>query len=97
MFGTIFFTALRHSGFVAAIDRSLLVEACTAPVLVGLCALLPRHAREHAEPGAAVREPAAGGRPAVSGDGRLGVDHRDADGGDDERPAYIAPSAVRAS
>ena len=51
VFGTIFFTVVRHGGFVAAIDRSLLVEACTAPVLVAACALLPRHAREHAEPG----------------------------------------------
>jgi EmrB/QacA subfamily drug resistance transporter len=56
VFGTIFFTELRHAGFVAAIDRSLLIEACTAPVLVALCGLLPRRAREqpdhdkHVEP-----------------------------------------------
>jgi len=49
VFGTIFFTVLRHGGFVAAIDRTLLVEVCTAPVLVALCGLLPRHAREHVE------------------------------------------------
>ena len=51
VFGTIFFTELRHAGFVAAIDRSLLIEACTAPVLVALCGLLPRRAREQPEPG----------------------------------------------
>ena len=51
VFGTIFFTELRHAGFVAAIDRTLLIEACTAPVLVALCGLLPRRAREQPEHG----------------------------------------------
>jgi EmrB/QacA subfamily drug resistance transporter len=59
VFGTIFFTVLRDDGFVAAIDRSLLVEACTAPVLVALCGLLPRRAREQAELGDEVSEPSA--------------------------------------
>jgi EmrB/QacA subfamily drug resistance transporter len=51
--GTIFFGVLHHAGFVAAIERCLLVVACTAPVLVVLCGLLPRHAREDDRPPAA--------------------------------------------
>jgi hypothetical protein len=44
--GTLFFGVLHHGGYVAAIERCLLVVAGTAPVLVVLCGLLPRHARE---------------------------------------------------
>jgi hypothetical protein len=78
-------------GFVAAIDRSLLVEASTAPVAA--CGLLPRRAREHAEPDDALPDPAAGGRSAARGDAR----HGHGVGRDDERAAYISTGAVRGS
>jgi EmrB/QacA subfamily drug resistance transporter len=63
--GTIFFATLGHAGFVAAVNRCLLIELCTLPALVVLTGLLPRQAREDefppdevevAEP-AGVREP----------------------------------------
>jgi MFS family permease len=44
--GTIFFATLGHAGFVAAVNRCLLVELCTMPVLVVLTGLLPRQPRE---------------------------------------------------
>jgi hypothetical protein len=44
--GTIFFTTLSHSGFVVALNRCLLVEMATMPVLVALVQLLPKHAHE---------------------------------------------------
>jgi EmrB/QacA subfamily drug resistance transporter len=44
--GTIFFAVLGHEGFVAAVNRCLLVELGTMPVLVILIGLLPRQARE---------------------------------------------------
>jgi EmrB/QacA subfamily drug resistance transporter len=43
--GTVFFATLGHAGFVAAVNRCLLVELCTMPVLVALLSLLPRRAR----------------------------------------------------
>jgi hypothetical protein len=43
--GTIFFSALTHSGFVTAISRCLLVELATIPVLLVLSFALP--ARPH--------------------------------------------------
>jgi MFS family permease len=44
--GTIFFTTLSHSGFVTAIDRSLLVELATTPLLILFTRMLPAQARE---------------------------------------------------
>ena len=44
--GTIFFTTLGHSGFVAAVDRALLVELGVAGGLLVLTRLLPRRPRE---------------------------------------------------
>jgi EmrB/QacA subfamily drug resistance transporter len=44
--GTIFFAELSHAGFVAAINRCLLVTLATTPVLLALTTLLPKHARE---------------------------------------------------
>ena len=44
--GTVFFSVLTHSGFVAAVERSLLVELATAPVLLVLIWMLPARARE---------------------------------------------------
>jgi hypothetical protein len=50
VFGTIFFGAVHDAGFVSAIDRCLLLVAGTAPVLIVLCGLLPRHARGDERP-----------------------------------------------
>lgn len=44
--GTIFFTTLGHHGFAAALERCVIVELGTMPVLIGLTLLLPRRARE---------------------------------------------------
>jgi EmrB/QacA subfamily drug resistance transporter len=44
--GTIFFTVLGHAGFVAAIERCLLVELASTPVLLALTRTLPARARE---------------------------------------------------
>jgi EmrB/QacA subfamily drug resistance transporter len=44
--GTIFFATFGHAGFVAAVNRCLLIELGTMPVLVVLMGLLPRRARE---------------------------------------------------
>jgi EmrB/QacA subfamily drug resistance transporter len=44
--GTIFFSTLTRHGFVVAIDRCLLVELATTPVLLLLTRMLPPHARE---------------------------------------------------
>jgi EmrB/QacA subfamily drug resistance transporter len=63
VFGTIFFGLLHHAGFAAAIERCLLVVTCVAPVLVVLCGLLPRHAREQeADDADEVAARQAGGR-----------------------------------
>jgi predicted MFS family arabinose efflux permease len=43
--GTIFFTVLQHSGFVAAITESLYVELGITPLLLLLTGMLPAHAR----------------------------------------------------
>jgi hypothetical protein len=45
--GTVFFTTLSHHGFVSAIERCLIIEMATAPVLLALTWLLPARAREH--------------------------------------------------
>jgi Na+/melibiose symporter-like transporter len=44
--GTIFFATLTAAGFVSAIERCLLVELASTPVLLALVALLPARARE---------------------------------------------------
>ena len=44
--GTFFFSTLTHHGFVVAMDRALVVEIATAPVLILLTSLLPSRARE---------------------------------------------------
>jgi EmrB/QacA subfamily drug resistance transporter len=44
--GTIFFTTLSHLGFVDAVQRCLVVELATVPVLLGLISTLPARARE---------------------------------------------------
>jgi EmrB/QacA subfamily drug resistance transporter len=44
--GTIFFSAVSHSGYVTAITRSLLVELGLIPVLMLLVLALPQHPRE---------------------------------------------------
>jgi MFS family permease len=44
--GTIFFTTLGHAGFVTAINRCLVVELATTPVLLALIRMLPARARE---------------------------------------------------
>jgi EmrB/QacA subfamily drug resistance transporter len=44
--GTIFFTTLAHHGFVTAINRCLVVELATTPVLPVLTWILPRRARD---------------------------------------------------
>jgi hypothetical protein len=46
--GTVFFATLSHSGYVAAIDRCLLVQLSAIPVLFVLTCLLPKTAREDA-------------------------------------------------
>jgi EmrB/QacA subfamily drug resistance transporter len=58
--GTIFFATLGHAGFVAALNRCLLVELGTMPVLFVLLGLLPGRAREEEfgpDAGAAMSEP----------------------------------------
>ncbi|HUA48925.1 MAG TPA: MFS transporter [Solirubrobacteraceae bacterium] len=49
--GTIFFSALGHLGFVTAVQRCLIVELATTPVLLLLISTLPSRARE-SQPGA---------------------------------------------
>jgi EmrB/QacA subfamily drug resistance transporter len=44
--GTVFFTVLGHTGFVTAIERCLLVELASTPVLLVLTRTLPARARE---------------------------------------------------
>jgi EmrB/QacA subfamily drug resistance transporter len=44
--GTLFFATLTRSGYVAAVNRCLLVELATTPVLLGLTRMLPARARE---------------------------------------------------
>ncbi|HXW79567.1 MAG TPA: MFS transporter, partial [Acidimicrobiales bacterium] len=44
--GTVFFTTLAHSGYVAALSRCLWVELATAPVLFVLTRTLPRRPRD---------------------------------------------------
>jgi hypothetical protein len=44
--GTVFFSVLSSDGFVAALQRCLLIELGTAPVLAALLLLLPRRARD---------------------------------------------------
>jgi EmrB/QacA subfamily drug resistance transporter len=44
--GTIFFSALTHLGFVTAVQRCLIVELSTTPVLLLLISTLPSRARE---------------------------------------------------
>ena len=56
--GTVFFAALAHGGFVTALQRCLLIELCTAPVLALLTFMLPRHPRDEAEILAAGQDPA---------------------------------------
>jgi len=60
--GTVFFTALSHSGYVSAMSRCLLVELGTTPLLLALTSLLPKHAREDdavtVEPSGELRPPA---------------------------------------
>jgi EmrB/QacA subfamily drug resistance transporter len=51
--GTVFFSVLTHSGFVAAVERCLLVELATTPVLLVLIQLLPGRARDPEVGGAA--------------------------------------------
>ncbi len=46
--GTVFFSALAHGGFVTALQRCLLIELATAPVLLLLTWMLPRHPRDEA-------------------------------------------------
>jgi EmrB/QacA subfamily drug resistance transporter len=46
--GTIFFSELSHAGFVSALNRCLIVELCTVPVLIGLTFLLPQHPLDEA-------------------------------------------------
>ena len=62
--GTVFFSALGDAGFVAAIERCLLIELFAAPVLVVFCGLLPRFAREQGETAPADQAPVTGRRPA---------------------------------
>jgi EmrB/QacA subfamily drug resistance transporter len=45
-FGTIFFSTVAHGGFVTAINRCLLVELATTPLLVLFTRMLPARARE---------------------------------------------------
>ncbi|HTU86778.1 MAG TPA: MFS transporter [Solirubrobacteraceae bacterium] len=44
--GTIFFSTLTHLGFVSAVQRCLIVELATTPVLLLLISTLPSRARE---------------------------------------------------
>jgi EmrB/QacA subfamily drug resistance transporter len=44
--GALFFAVLGHQGFVAAVNRCLLAELATMPVLVVLIGLLPKEPRE---------------------------------------------------
>ncbi len=48
--GTVFFTTLAHSGFVVALERCLLIELATTPIVLLLCSTLPRRARESEAP-----------------------------------------------
>ena len=43
---TVFFTVLGHAGFVTAIERCLVVELASTPVLLALTRTLPARARE---------------------------------------------------
>jgi hypothetical protein len=61
--GTVFFAALAHGGFVTALQRCLLIELCTAPVLAALTFMLPRHPRDEAEIMAAGQAPAPAPAP----------------------------------
>ncbi|MGO9956760.1 MAG: MFS transporter [Solirubrobacteraceae bacterium] len=58
--GTLFFSTLGHSGFVSAISHALILELATTPVLLVLISLLPPHAREGGEAGAAGIDPPTG-------------------------------------
>jgi EmrB/QacA subfamily drug resistance transporter len=80
VFGTIFFGVLHHAGFAPAIERCLLVVICSAPVLVVLCSLLPRHARPD-DAGEAHAAADAGSAAPTAGDDR------------DSQAAYIAAGA----
>jgi MFS family permease len=69
--GTIFFSTLSHDGFVTAINRCLVVELATTPVLLVLTRMLPPRAREpEAIPAGpelvnpAIETPSAGAQPA---------------------------------
>ncbi|SDI85669.1 drug resistance transporter, EmrB/QacA subfamily [Frankineae bacterium MT45] len=44
--GTIFFSRVGHYGFVSAMEVCFLIELCLTPVLLGLSAMLPQHARD---------------------------------------------------
>ena len=65
--GTVFFAALAHGGFVTALQRCLLIELCTAPVLALLTFMLPRHPRDEAEILAAGQHPAPVAEPELVG------------------------------
>jgi hypothetical protein len=54
--GTIFFAELGHAGFVAAINRCLLVTLATTPVLLVLTTLLPKHARDETDEATSIGE-----------------------------------------
>ena len=58
--GTLFFSTLRHSGFVTAISHALVLELATTPLLLVLFSLLPRHAREGRETGVTAIDPPTG-------------------------------------
>jgi hypothetical protein len=44
--GTIFFATLGHGDFVGALERCLVVELASTPVLLALASLLPARARD---------------------------------------------------
>jgi EmrB/QacA subfamily drug resistance transporter len=65
--GTIFFSVLHHSGFVAAINQCLMVELATTPVLLLLISALPPRAREP-EPLGAIESAGDGAAGEVAAD-----------------------------
>jgi EmrB/QacA subfamily drug resistance transporter len=65
--GTVFFSTLGHAGFVAAIDRCLLIELATTPVLLVLTWLLPPRARDPQAPLAVTTDIGRSQLPPASG------------------------------
>jgi EmrB/QacA subfamily drug resistance transporter len=65
--GTIFFSALGHLGFVTAVQRCLIVELATTPVLLFLISTLPSRARESEVVGPASAPTGGEGQLAQSG------------------------------